>query len=140
MKIMTKQFQILTNVNLVWDFLTDIYDRETGSGVAAPFFEYALQSSWMDPSYSFLDRFWLDGDRIVAFVFYEAPVTDIFFSVRKRDSFLSILAAVDFVKEHFGIEMEKPKIVCGYSAKNNQCLGARCPFSALRNRDQLQNA
>lgn len=50
----------------------------------------------------------------------------------KRDSFLSILAAVDFVKEHFGIEMEKPKIVCGYSAKNNQCLGARCPFSALR--------
>ena len=50
----------------------------------------------------------------------------------KRDSFLSILAAMDFVKEHFGIEMEKPKIVCGYSAKNNQCLGARCPFSALR--------
>lgn len=50
----------------------------------------------------------------------------------KRDSFLSILAAVDFVKEHFGIEMEKPKIVCGHSAKNNQCLGARCPFSALR--------
>ena len=49
----------------------------------------------------------------------------------KRDSFLSILAAVDFVKEHFGIEMEKPKIVCGHSAKNNQCLGARCPFSAL---------
>lgn len=50
----------------------------------------------------------------------------------KRDSFLSILAAIDFVKEHFGIEMEKPKIVCGHSAKNNQCLGARCPFSALR--------
>ena len=50
----------------------------------------------------------------------------------KRDSFLSILAAVDFVKEHFSIEMEKPKIVCGHSAKNNQCLGARCPFSALR--------
>ena len=38
----TKQFQILTDINLVWDFLTDIYDRENGSGVAAPFFEHAI--------------------------------------------------------------------------------------------------
>ncbi len=83
MHITTKQFQILTDIDLVWDLLVDIYDRETGSGVAAPFFEYALQSSWMDTSYSFLDRLWLDGDRVVAFVFYEAPVTDVFFSVRK---------------------------------------------------------
>ena len=35
MNITTKQFQILTDVHLVWDFLTDIYDREKGSGVAA---------------------------------------------------------------------------------------------------------
>ncbi len=47
----------------------------------------------------------------------------------KRDSFLSILAAVDFVKTHFGIEMEKPEIVCHYSGRNNQCIGKRCPFS-----------
>ena len=47
----------------------------------------------------------------------------------KRDSFLSILAAVDFVKEHFGIEMEKPEIVCNFSSQNNQCIGKRCPFS-----------
>ena len=47
----------------------------------------------------------------------------------KRDSFLSILAAVDFVREHFDIEMEKPEIVCGYSPQNNQCIGKRCPFS-----------
>jgi hypothetical protein len=33
------------------------------------------------------------------------------------------------VKEHFGIEMEKPHIVCQYSARNNQCIGERCPFS-----------
>ena len=71
MNITTKQFPILTDVNLFWGFLADIYDREHGSGVAAPFFEYALQSSWMDQSYSFLDRLWLDGDRVVAFVFYE---------------------------------------------------------------------
>ena len=47
----------------------------------------------------------------------------------KRDSFLSILTAIDFVKDHFGIEMEKPEVVCRYSAKNNQCIGRRCPFS-----------
>ena len=47
----------------------------------------------------------------------------------KRDSFLSILAAVDFVKEHFDIEMEKPEIVCSFSSHNNQCIGKRCPFS-----------
>lgn len=47
----------------------------------------------------------------------------------KRDSFLSILTAVDFVDKHFGIKMEKPEIICRYSLKNNQCIGKRCPFS-----------
>ncbi len=47
----------------------------------------------------------------------------------KRDSFLSILSAVDFVKEHFDIEMEKQEIVCSFSMQNNQCIGKRCPFS-----------
>ena len=30
MAITTKQFQLLTDINLVWDFLVDIYDRENG--------------------------------------------------------------------------------------------------------------
>ena len=47
----------------------------------------------------------------------------------KRDSFLSILCAVDFVKEHFGIEMERPEVVCTRAAQNRQCIGKRCPFS-----------
>ena len=47
----------------------------------------------------------------------------------KRDSFLSIEAAVDFTAEHFGVQMEKPEIVCDYSAQNNQCIGKRCPYS-----------
>lgn len=47
----------------------------------------------------------------------------------KRDSFLSILTAVDFVEKHFGIKMEKSEIICEYSSKNNQCIGKRCPFS-----------
>lgn len=49
----------------------------------------------------------------------------------KRDSFLSVLEAVDFVKEHFGIEMEKTETVCRYSEYNNQCIGKRCPFSLV---------
>lgn len=49
----------------------------------------------------------------------------------KRDSFLSILAAVDFVKEHFGITMGESKAVCHYAHKNNQCIGKRCPFSEV---------
>ena len=46
----------------------------------------------------------------------------------KRDSYLAILAAVDFVKEHFGVEMERSEVVCIHSAQNNQCIGKRCPF------------
>ncbi|MCQ2915021.1 MAG: DUF5714 domain-containing protein [Alphaproteobacteria bacterium] len=49
----------------------------------------------------------------------------------KRDSYFSILAAIDFVKEHFGIEMEKSEIACNFSSKNNQCIGIRCPFSKV---------
>jgi len=47
----------------------------------------------------------------------------------KRDAYLSVLSAIDFVKEHFGVEMEEPEIVCEFSPNNNQCLGKRCPFS-----------
>ena len=49
----------------------------------------------------------------------------------KRDSYLSILAAIDFAEEHFGIKLEKSKIVCDYAPQNNQCIGKRCPFSGL---------
>ena len=89
MSITTKQFQLLTDIDLVWDFMVDIYDRENGSGVAAPFFEHAILASWADNSYSFLNRFWLDGGRVVAFVFSESPVTDIYFSVRKGYEYLA---------------------------------------------------
>ena len=46
----------------------------------------------------------------------------------KRDSYLSILQAVDFIRENLGISMEQPRICCSYSAQNNQCIGKRCPF------------
>lgn len=46
----------------------------------------------------------------------------------KRNAYLAILAAADFVKEHLGIEMEKKRVICTRSASNNQCIGTRCPF------------
>ena len=47
----------------------------------------------------------------------------------KRDSYLAILGAVDFVKEHLGVDIERPKAIrCAYFPKNNQCIGLRCPF------------
>ena len=46
----------------------------------------------------------------------------------KRDSYLSILTAMDYVKESFGIEMEKTDIHCFHYEQNNQCIGKRCPF------------
>lgn len=52
----------------------------------------------------------------------------------KRDSFLSILSAIDFVEEHFGISMERHEVICGYGAQNNQCLGKKCPFAKRNHR------
>ena len=48
----------------------------------------------------------------------------------QRDSFLAVLNAVDFVREHLGVEMERTIPTCSYSSHNNQCIGKRCPFSA----------
>ena len=52
----------------------------------------------------------------------------------KRDSFLSVLAAVDFTREHLGVTMKRTVPVCSYSPRNNQCIGRRCPFSAANHR------
>ncbi len=49
----------------------------------------------------------------------------------KRNSYLSILAAIDFVAKHLKVEMEKPEIVCRHAAQNNQCIGKRCPFAKV---------
>lgn len=51
----------------------------------------------------------------------------------KRDSFLSILAAIDFVEENFKIKLEKSEITCNFSDNNNQCLKNKCPFYSKEN-------
>ncbi|MGN0205345.1 MAG: DUF5714 domain-containing protein [Coprococcus sp.] len=50
----------------------------------------------------------------------------------KRDSYLAILAAIEFVRENMGIEMDQEEIVCHRFMMNNQCIGNRCPFSGGR--------
>ena len=40
-------------------------------------------------------------------------------------------AAIDFVNEnknHFGVVLEKEKIECSFSSKNQQCIKDGCPF------------
>lgn len=49
----------------------------------------------------------------------------------KRDSFLAILSAIDFVEEHFHLTMDKPEVICTYASENNQCIGKRCPFAKI---------
>lgn len=50
----------------------------------------------------------------------------------KRNAFLSLRTAVEFVKEKYGIELEAGEIQCEFSAKNEQCLGYKCPFHQAR--------
>lgn len=50
----------------------------------------------------------------------------------KRDSYLSILAAVDFVCKNLGVEMHRADITCSRSQINEQCIGKKCPFSPVK--------
>ena len=47
----------------------------------------------------------------------------------KRDSYLAILAAIDFAAAYLNVRMEKTIPVCTRSGQNNQCIGVRCPFA-----------
>ena len=52
----------------------------------------------------------------------------------KRDSYLAILSAVDFVRDHFGVEMETHEVICSRCGENNQCIAKRCPFHPVNHR------
>ncbi len=82
MNMRTKQFQILTDIELAWELMTDVFTLDEGHGPAAPFFEYALTSTWQDKTYLRLNRFWLDGDKPVGFVFYEGDPNQLHFVLR----------------------------------------------------------
>lgn len=46
----------------------------------------------------------------------------------KRNAFLSIQTAIDFVKAEYNIEIPKSDIKCVFSDKNGQCIGIECPY------------
>ena len=47
----------------------------------------------------------------------------------KRNSWLAMECAVEFVRDELGIGMEMPEIVCKYIPENAQCIGKRCPYA-----------
>ena len=50
----------------------------------------------------------------------------------KRNSYLSIKAAIEFSKEHLGVEMEGTEdLTCTHFTENKQCIGKRCPFNPV---------
>lgn len=53
----------------------------------------------------------------------------------KRNAFLSLLTAVDFVNEHYKAELTKQTIQCDFSNRNKQCIGLRCPFFKEKTND-----
>ena len=56
----------------------------------------------------------------------------------KRDSYLSILEAIDFARETWGVEMTRRTPVCTRCGQNNQCIGKRCPFSPGRAEERAE--
>lgn len=50
----------------------------------------------------------------------------------KRDSFLSILAAARFAKEHLGVALPARGPACEWTSSNAECLGDTCPFQPSR--------
>lgn len=89
MAITTKNFQFLTDIDLAWNLMTESCMPFGDNGMPAPFFEYALSSSWMDKNRLYLNRFWMDGSKPVGFVFYENPANHIFFALLPGYEFLA---------------------------------------------------
>lgn len=46
----------------------------------------------------------------------------------KRNAFISLTTAAEFVNKKYGVSMETEQAVCEFSPLNKQCLGKRCPF------------
>lgn len=51
----------------------------------------------------------------------------------KRNAFFSLMTAIDFVQETYGVELMKQEIKCEFSHLNQQCIGIKCPFYKKEN-------
>lgn len=87
--ITSRPLHILEDHMMIYRFMVENYDRAWTHGVPAPFWEYALCSSWMDKSMLHRCRLWFDGAEMVAFCFMENPVTDCYFSLKSGYEFLA---------------------------------------------------
>lgn len=105
-----RQYRILTDHMDIYQFMIQIYEKDWRNGVPAPFLEYALSSDWMDKRYTYKNRIWFDGERIVGFVFTEHPVTDIYFSLRPGYEELA-KEMVTYADEHMPIFDGKRRLV-----------------------------
>lgn len=110
--ITTRQFSVLADCGKIYQFMLDIYERDWRNGVPAPFFEYAFSSFayWMDITYSYKNRIWEDNGKIVAFCFYENPVTNIYFSLKPGYEELAS-EIITYADNHMSIKDEKIQLV-----------------------------
>ncbi len=83
-KYKSRAFRVLGDCDKVYQFMVSIYERDRRNGIEASFFEYAYVSfsCWMDITYSYKNRIWEDNGEIVAFCFYESPITEIYFCLK----------------------------------------------------------
>lgn len=81
-KIIKRPFMILSDFMDIYQFMIDIYEKDWRNGVPAPFFEYALSSSWSDKTMSHRNMIWEADNKIVGFCFYESELGKAFFSLR----------------------------------------------------------
>ena len=51
----------------------------------------------------------------------------------KRDAFLSMERAVEYIKKRYGITLNMQPIKCEFSSYNAQCIGNRCPYNTFAN-------
>lgn len=110
--ITTRHFSVLGDCGKIYQFMLENYEKNWRNGVPAPFFEYAYSSFayWMDITYSYKNRIWEDNGEIVAFCFYEAPVTDIYFSLKPGYEELAE-EMIAYADEHMTIKGGKIRLI-----------------------------
>lgn len=46
----------------------------------------------------------------------------------KRDAMIAFQNGIEYINAHYGVHLETEDITCGYSGRNAQCIGTRCPY------------
>ena len=46
----------------------------------------------------------------------------------KRDAMIAFKHGIEYVRQHYGVQIEYEKQYCEFSSQNQQCIKERCPF------------